>query len=76
MSRYFKKIAGCHGGDPTAAYSWIMEHGIVDDTCSIYTATDDSCEPINICKNCLPTQIFPHIEYKCWAVEKYFTVGY
>jgi len=66
--------AGCHGGDPTAAYSWIMEHGITDDTCSIYTATDDQCEPINICKNCMPTQFYPdHIDYKCWAVTEYYT---
>lgn len=61
---------GCHGGDPTAAYAWIMKHGVTDDTCSIYTAHDDQCSQINICKNCMPTQIFPHIKYKCWAVER------
>lgn len=60
---------GCHGGDPTAAYSWIYDNGVTDDTCSIYTATDDTCEAINICKNCMPTQIFPSIKYKCWAVN-------
>ena len=27
-----------------------------------------------ICKNCMPSQIFPVIKYTCWAVEKYDTV--
>jgi len=67
------ETSGCEGGDPTAAYSWIMKNGVTDDTCSIYTASDDKCAQINICKNCLPTTIFPHIISRCWAVEKYDT---
>ena len=27
---------GCNGGNPTAAYSYILEHGIPDETCSNY----------------------------------------
>ena len=27
---------GCNGGDPTAAYSYILDHGIPDETCSNY----------------------------------------
>ena len=65
---------GCFGGDPTAAYSWIYNNGVTDDTCSIYTAHNDDCSAINICKNCMPTQIFPVIKYKCWAVDQYYKV--
>lgn len=27
---------GCNGGDPTAAYSYILDKGIPDETCSNY----------------------------------------
>ena len=27
---------GCNGGDPTAAYAYILDHGIPDETCSNY----------------------------------------
>ena len=27
---------GCNGGDPTAAYSYILDNGIPDETCSNY----------------------------------------
>jgi cathepsin X len=27
---------GCQGGDPTAAYSWIYDNGVTDDTCMNY----------------------------------------
>ena len=27
---------GCNGGDPTAAYSYIFDHGVPDETCSNY----------------------------------------
>lgn len=27
---------GCNGGDPTAAYAYILDHGVPDETCSNY----------------------------------------
>ena len=45
---------GCNGGDPTAAYSYILEHGITDDSCSNYLAKNEQCTPIDICRNCDP----------------------
>ena len=33
---------GCEGGDPTAAYSWILQNGIQDETCTNYLARDES----------------------------------
>jgi len=53
---------GCEGGDPTAAYSWILENGITDDTCQNYQAKDLTCEAINICMDCNPST-------GCFAVE-------
>jgi cathepsin X len=45
---------GCHGGDPTAAYSWVLENGIVDDSCQNYIAANEACTPENICRTCTP----------------------
>jgi cathepsin X len=45
---------GCHGGDPTAAYSYILGSGITDDSCSNYLAKNEQCTPMNICRNCDP----------------------
>jgi cathepsin X len=53
---------GCQGGDPTAAYSWIKQNGIPDDTCMNYLAKNLACTDINVCRNCAPGK-------GCWAVQ-------
>ena len=58
---------GCEGGDPTAAYSWILQNGIPDDTCTNYLAADQQCVAENICKNCQPSG-------SCSAVTKFTKV--
>ena len=56
---------GCEGGDPTAAYAWILQNGgIGDDTCTNYLAADQKCVPENVCRNCAPGK-------GCFAVTKY-----
>jgi len=45
---------GCYGGDPTAAYSWIMQNGITDDSCMNYLAANEACTAIDTCRNCHP----------------------
>ena len=45
---------GCGGGDATAAYSWIADNGITDDTCQNYVAQNEACTDINICRTCTP----------------------
>ena len=45
---------GCEGGDPTAAYSWMFQNGIPDETCTNYLAKDQTCQPINTCRTCSP----------------------
>eukprot|EP00042_Codosiga_hollandica_P027827 m.141382 g.141382 ORF g.141382 m.141382 type:complete len:355 (+) comp52598_c0_seq8:121-1185(+) len=46
---------GCDGGDPTAAYSWILSNGISDETCTNYLAETQACTPENTCRNCQPS---------------------
>lgn len=53
---------GCNGGDPTAAYSYIQEHGIVDETCQNYQARNAQCDSIDMCRSCN--------HERCWAVKK------
>eukprot|EP00803_Ostreobium_quekettii_P005028 evm.model.scf_1938.2 EVM.evm.TU.scf_1938.2 scf_1938:7023-14549(+) len=43
---------GCYGGDPTAAYSYILEHGIPGETCAPYQAKNMPCSPRDTCMNC------------------------
>lgn len=40
---------GCEGGDPTAAYSWILANGIPDQTCTNYLAKDGSTFVAGVC---------------------------
>eukprot|EP01113_Clastostelium_recurvatum_P051349 TRINITY_DN995_c0_g1_i1.p1 TRINITY_DN995_c0_g1~~TRINITY_DN995_c0_g1_i1.p1 ORF type:complete len:293 (-),score=58.37 TRINITY_DN995_c0_g1_i1:76-954(-) len=42
----------CHGGDASAAYEYVHQKGISDETCAPYEAQDYQCTPENICKNC------------------------
>jgi cathepsin X len=45
---------GCQGGDPYAAYDWIYQNGITDDSCMNYVAANEECIDINICRTCEP----------------------
>jgi len=54
---------GCSGGDPTAAYSWLLENGQPDFTCSNYQSIDLECSAENFCKNCSPGK-------GCWAMDE------
>ena len=69
LSSQANKTHGCEGGDPTAAYSWIMQNGIPDDTCTNYQAKDEACTAENICKNCAPSG-------GCSAVSSHPTVSH
>jgi len=55
---------GCSGGDPTAAYAWVLANGISDESCAPYQALDGKCTPENVCKNCEPGK-------GCWAQATY-----
>jgi cathepsin X len=45
---------GCNGGDPTAAYAWIAENGLTDETCQNYLAKDGACDAFHVCQTCDP----------------------
>ena len=59
---------GCEGGDPTAAYSWILQNSIPDDTCTNYLAKDQQCTAEDVCRTCSPGG-------GCSAVTRYLKVG-
>eukprot|EP00049_Salpingoeca_infusionum_P008937 m.148445 g.148445 ORF g.148445 m.148445 type:complete len:636 (+) comp14180_c0_seq1:17-1924(+) len=46
---------GCEGGDPTAAYDWVLKNKVPDETCTNYLAKDLSCTAINNCRTCSPS---------------------
>jgi len=67
---------GCQGGDPTAAYSWIYDNGVTDDTCMNYVAQNQACTPINICRNCQPGKgCFAQQNYKKWHITQHGQVA-
>eukprot|EP00096_Caligus_rogercresseyi_P003164 TRINITY_DN157_c0_g2_i1.p1 TRINITY_DN157_c0_g2~~TRINITY_DN157_c0_g2_i1.p1 ORF type:complete len:630 (+),score=116.89 TRINITY_DN157_c0_g2_i1:138-2027(+) len=49
---------GCHGGEAQNSHEWIHNHGITDETCSIYLARGHDngapCTKTEICRNCEP----------------------
>jgi len=45
---------GCNGGDPTAAYDYVLHAGLPDETCTNYVAKTEDCEAVNICRTCSP----------------------
>ena len=55
---------GCHGGGMSSAYKLMHERGAVDEGCMRYTADDNECTDINICRDC------GH-DYPCHAVKNY-----
>ncbi len=56
--------AGCNGGWPSEVYDYTTSVGLPDETCTNYVAQDQTCEPINVCRDCHPGQ-------PCFAVKEY-----
>lgn len=52
----------CNGGSPEAAYAFIKNNTIPDESCSPYEAKANECTAIEICKNCWPPG--------CYAMKK------
>lgn len=58
----------CYGGNPNGVYAWVHLNGVPEDTCQQYKAIDDYCEPLNICRNCVPP---PGEKRNCSPVQNY-----
>lgn len=46
------EAGSCHGGFSNGVYEWGREHAIPFDTCQVYEATDNECNPSSICRTC------------------------
>jgi cathepsin X len=67
-------IAGsCDGGDGGAAYEYVHDRGVPEDTCQQYKARDDACSSINQCRNCAPdgSSCTAVKDYPSWFVDEY-----
>lgn len=53
---------GCQGGDPTAAYEYVLASGLPDETCTNYVAKNEDCAAEFVCRTCSPSSS------KCAAV--------
>ena len=48
---------GCEGGDPNAAFEYVMQRGITDESCSPYVAADKECSALSLCGDCSPNPL-------------------
>ena len=68
---------GCRGGDPTAAYAWIKQNGVVDESCQNYLAKDHKCDAMGTCVNCQRGKgcfAMPESSFKRYEIESHGTV--
>lgn len=73
---------GCDGGDPIDVFNWMKDHGLPDETCLTYNATDHTkfldplknvtkCPDYGKCTNCMPIETpAPGFSQEiCWPVK-------
>jgi hypothetical protein len=68
---------GCDGGDPIDVFHYMQKHGLPDESCQLYNATDHTkwgtekeikgkeCPAIGKCQNCMPI----NGSDTCWPVK-------
>eukprot|EP01083_Nonionella_stella_P022073 61038_1 len=63
----------CNGGDPSAALLYMKDHGIPDETCQPYQATNTPFKDksLDVCMNCDVLGFDPEITMKCYPMKKF-----
>eukprot|EP01028_Stygiella_incarcerata_P014483 TRINITY_DN971_c0_g1_i1.p1 TRINITY_DN971_c0_g1~~TRINITY_DN971_c0_g1_i1.p1 ORF type:complete len:316 (-),score=56.62 TRINITY_DN971_c0_g1_i1:695-1606(-) len=61
----------CGGGFPPCVNELIHKEGIPEESCLGYTAKDEECDPIHICRTCNREGCFPVTKMKRWYVSEY-----
>ncbi|KAF8056242.1 cpz-1 [Scenedesmus sp. PABB004] len=68
---------GCNGGEPLEVFKYMAEHGLPDESCLHYAATDHhvfkkagykDCPARGRCMNCMPKG--GGDEFACWGIKK------
>jgi len=70
---------GCHGGDPLMIHKFMHEHKVPDETCISYSAENQECTPLNVCRNCFrQVPVDPLDPFKpgpCWGEPTFIGYG-
>lgn len=70
---------GCHGGDAIMIHRFMHESKVPDETCSSYTALNQQCTPLNVCRNCFrmmpPDPKDPFKPGPCWGEPTFIGYG-
>ena len=64
------EMSSCNGGDPYAAYHYMAERGLPDETCAAYVAADQVCTDAHVCKGLDGTA---QARYPNYTVSEYGT---
>jgi len=61
---------GCDGGGVHEVLGYMVDYGLPDDTCQIWTAQNGVCDDMGQCANCFPGD---NGTSNCWPVKPYTT---
>ncbi len=63
------------GGDPTAAYSYILANGISSDACAPYVAQNMQCNAFQTCADCKPDGTCAAVTPKLYHITEHGQVA-
>jgi len=61
---------GCDGGGVHEVLGYMVDYGLPDDTCQIWSASNGVCDELGQCANCFPGD---NGTSNCWPVKPYTT---